>query len=36
MNLIEQGIKRKLIKFDDEKKRITYLHQGKTRNYKIS
>lgn len=33
MNLVEQGIKRKLIKFDDEKKRITYLHQGKTRNY---
>jgi type I restriction enzyme M protein len=33
MNLIEQGIKRKLIKFDEEKKRITYLHQGKTRNY---
>lgn len=33
MNLLEQGIKRKLIKFDDEKKRINYLHQGKTRNY---
>ena len=33
MKLIEQGILRKLIKFDAEKKRITYLHQSKTRNY---
>lgn len=33
MNLVEQGVKRDLIKFDSEKKRITYVHQGKTRNY---
>lgn len=33
MNLIEQGIKRGLINFDTDRKRITYIHQGKTRNY---
>ncbi len=33
MNLIEQGLKRGLIKFDAEKKRITYVQQGKVRSY---
>lgn len=33
MSLIEQGIKKGLISFDEERKKITYIHQGKTRNY---
>ncbi|MDE2875547.1 MAG: N-6 DNA methylase [Gemmatimonadota bacterium] len=33
MNLIQQGIKRGFIRFDDERKYITYIHQNKTRNY---
>lgn len=33
MNLTEQGLKKGLIKFDAERKRITYVHQSKTRNY---
>jgi type I restriction enzyme M protein len=34
MNLIEEGIKKGLIKFDsDERKTITYIHQKKSRNY---
>ncbi|MBT6993850.1 MAG: restriction endonuclease subunit M [Candidatus Cloacimonetes bacterium] len=33
MNLIEQGIAKKLIRFDEEKKYITYMRQGKRRNY---
>ncbi len=33
MSLIEQGIQKGLISFDDERKKITYIHQGKTRNY---
>lgn len=32
-NLIELGIKNNLIKFDEEQKVITYLHQNKARNY---
>jgi type I restriction enzyme M protein len=35
MNLIEEGIKKGLIKFDsDERKAITYILQNKTRNYR--
>ncbi len=33
MNLINEGVQKGLIKFDDEKKYITYLHQNKQRNY---
>lgn len=34
MNLIEDGIKKGLIKFDsDDRKTITYVHQNKSRNY---
>ncbi len=33
MNLIQQGIDKNLIKFDDERKYITYVHQNKRRNY---
>jgi len=33
MNLIELGIKKGLISFDSEKKYITYIEQGKKRNY---
>lgn len=33
MDLIDAGIKKRLIKFDDEKKYITYVHQNKKRNY---
>ena len=33
MNLIEQGISRRLIKFDEDRKYITYIHQNKKRNY---
>lgn len=33
MSLIEQGIEKGLIAFDEEKKYITYLHQGKKRNF---
>lgn len=33
MNLIEQGIKKGLISFSEDKSRITYLNQNKTRNY---
>ena len=33
MNLIEIGIKKGLIKFDDDKNFITYIHQNKKRNY---
>ncbi|MDX9966792.1 MAG: N-6 DNA methylase [Sulfuricurvum sp.] len=32
-DLIQQGIEKKLIEFDEEQKYITYLHQGKRRNY---
>lgn len=32
-NLIEEGLKRKLIALDEDSKFITYLHQGKRRNY---
>jgi type I restriction enzyme M protein len=32
-NLIEEGLKRKLIVLDEDNKFITYLHQGKRRNY---
>lgn len=34
MDLIQEGLDRGLIKFDDEKKYITYVHQNKRRNYK--
>ncbi|GHT35352.1 restriction endonuclease subunit M [Bacteroidia bacterium] len=33
MTLIELGIQKKLISFDDERKMITYLYQNKKRNY---
>lgn len=33
MKLIQQGIDNNLIKFDDEQKYITYVHQNKRRNY---
>lgn len=33
MNLIQEGIDKGLIKFDDEQKYITYVHQNKKRNY---
>lgn len=33
MSLIEEGIKKKLIRFDKERKYITYIHQKKNRNY---
>jgi type I restriction enzyme M protein len=34
MNLIELGIEKGIIKFDDESNFITYIHQNKKRNYK--
>jgi len=34
MNLIQEGLKKGLIKFDDEQKYITYVHQKKRRNYR--
>ncbi len=33
MSLIEEGLKKKLIRFDKERKYITYIHQDKKRNY---
>jgi len=33
VNLIQEGIDKGLIKFDDEQKYITYVHQNKRRNY---
>lgn len=33
MTLIQQGIEKGLIKFDDERKYIIYIHQNKKRNY---
>lgn len=33
MDIIQQGIEKGLISFDAEKKSITYIHQGKKRNY---
>ena len=33
MNLIQTGIDKGLIKFDDDQKYITYVHQNKRRNY---
>jgi len=33
MSLIEEGVKKKLIRFDKERKYITYVHQNKKRNY---
>jgi type I restriction enzyme M protein len=33
MNLTEEGILRGIIKFDEERKFITYIHQNKKRNY---
>lgn len=33
MNLIEQGINKRLIKFDEDRKYVTYIHQKKKRNY---
>ena len=33
MNLIKDGINKGLVRFDDERKYITYIHQNKTRNY---
>ena len=33
MNLIEQGIQKGLIRFDEEGNYITYIHQNKKRNY---
>ncbi len=33
MNLIQQGISKRLISLSEDQKQITYLHQNKTRNY---
>ncbi|HLO84224.1 MAG TPA: type I restriction enzyme HsdR N-terminal domain-containing protein, partial [Nostocaceae cyanobacterium] len=33
MSLIQKGIEQGLIKFDEEQKYITYIHQNKKRNY---
>jgi type I restriction enzyme M protein len=33
MDIIEKGIQKGLISFDEERKKITYIHQGKTRNF---
>lgn len=33
MNLIAEGIKQKLIRFEDDRKYIVYVHQDKRRNY---
>lgn len=33
MNLIELGIEKEIIKFDEERNFITYIHQNKKRNY---
>ena len=33
MSLIQEGIKKGLIKLDDEQKYITYINQNKKRNY---
>lgn len=33
MNLIETGVEKGIIKFDDERNFITYIHQNKKRNY---
>jgi type I restriction enzyme M protein len=33
MDLIQQGIAKGLIRFDDEQKNIYYIHQDKRRNY---
>jgi len=33
MNIIDKGIEKGLIKFDEDKKYITYIHQDKRRNY---
>ena len=33
MELIEQGIEKELIRFDDERKFITYVHQNKKRSW---
>lgn len=33
MSLIEQGITKGLIKFDEDKTQVTYVHQNKKRNY---
>ncbi|MFK5958960.1 MAG: N-6 DNA methylase [Lutibacter sp.] len=33
MNLIEQGVQKGLIRFDEERNYITYIHQNKKRNY---
>lgn len=35
-NLIQQGIKQKLISINEETNYITYIHQKKSRNYKNS
>lgn len=33
MNLIAEGIKKRLIRFEDNDKYIVYIHQNKRRNY---
>jgi len=33
MNLIEIGLQKNLISFDEERNYITYVHQAKKRNY---
>jgi len=33
MNLIETGIEKGLIRFDEDRNSITYIHQNKKRNY---
>ncbi|MBN2510268.1 MAG: restriction endonuclease subunit M, partial [Spirochaetales bacterium] len=33
MDIIDKGLQQGLISFDEERKKVTYIHQGKTRNY---
>ncbi len=33
MNLLEKGIEKGLIRFDEDRNFITYIHQSKKRNY---
>lgn len=33
MNLIDKGIENRLIRFDEDRNFITYIHQNKKRNY---
>lgn len=35
MNLIDTGIEKGLIRFDEDRNFITYVHQNKKRNYNV-